>query len=286
MTRSFTPTKFGIDVLLPASRKSPYLVQAVQSIMDQDFTDWIIFLLVDKGDLNSELIKRMVPSSKLRVVEFVENFNLSNRLNYAMSLGNSQYIARMDADDICHSQRFSSQIRMLQINDCSLVGSSAKVVDANGKLIGEINVSIASQQIKRKLALKNQFIHPSLIFKRDLVREIQFDPSLIRSQDYGFILEVAKRFEISNSPEFLLSYRVHNSNHSNTRLSFKEMRILGQLKVEFAKIQNRAVFYSLSCHLIWVLKNLFLSPAKSLSLRIYLSGIIKSNIGQKSNIDK
>lgn len=286
MTHSFTPTKFGIDVLLPASRKSPYLVQAVQSIMDQDFTDWIIFLLIDRGDLNSELIKRMVPSSKLRVVEFVENFNLSDRLNYAMSLGNSQYIARMDADDICHSQRFSTQIRMLQMKDCSLVGSSAKVVDANGKLIGEINVSIASQQIKRKLLLKNQFIHPSLIFKRDLVRDIQFDPSLIRCQDYGFILEVAKSFEISNSPEFLLSYRVHNSNHSNARLRFKEMRILGQLKVEFARIQNRTVFYSLSCHSIWVLKNLFLSPAKSLSLRIYLSGIIKSKIGRKLNIDK
>ena len=270
MTMSFSPKEFGIDVLLPTGQNSPYLVQAVQSIINQDFADWIIFLLIDMGDSNSELVQSIVPASKLRIIEFEEDFNLSKRLNYGISLGTSQYIARMDSDDICDRNRFASQVHMLHCEGYSLVGSSAKVIDANGKSIGSISVNTVCNEIRKNLLLKNQFVHPSLMFKRDLMQDIQFNPHLIRSQDYGFILEVAKKFEICNSPDFLLSYRIHDLNHSNSKLSFKEMRILGKLKADIARNQGESRWSSFFWHSIWVFKNIFFSPARSLSLRIRL----------------
>ena len=266
-----TTYDFGVDVLLPVSQNSPYLIQAIESIIDQDFTNWILFVLIDKGDPNIEVVRSLVPSTKLKIIEFKDIFNLSNRLNYGISLGTSQYIARMDADDVSDKKRFSSQVYMLHVENYYLVGSSAKVIDSKGMCIGKIRVNALSNEIKSNLLRKNQFIHPSLMFRRTVTENVKFNSHLIRSQDYGFILEVAKSFDIGNNSEFLLSYRVHNLNHSNHKLSLQEMKILGKLKFEIARTLGRNGIYSVTWHSIWVFKNIFLSPARSLNLRISLS---------------
>lgn len=274
---------FGIDVLLPVAQTSPYLIQAIESIVDQDFANWILYVLIDKGDPNIEVVRAHIPRAKLKIIEFEDTFNLSNRLNYGISLGTSQYIARMDADDVSVKNRFSSQVHMLHVENYHLVGSSAKVIDSNGMCIGKIRVNALPYEIKSNLLRKNQFIHPSLMFRRAVTENIKFNAHLIRAQDYGFILEVAKSFDISNNSEFLLCYRIHNLNHSNHKLSLNEMKILGKLKFEIARVLGKNSIYSVTWHAIWVFKNIFLSPARSLNLRISLNKLKVYGSGHASN---
>ena len=262
--------RISIDVLLPVGLNSPHLKEAIESILSQDFTNWKLFILIDVGNPSTKLIKSLVPSAKLKIVEFEETFNLSKRLNSGMKLGSSKYIARMDADDVSHKNRFSAQAQFLQSTGFSLIGSSALVINEAGNSISNIRVTASINDIKRNLLRKNQFLHPTLMFRRDVIQNVQYNPLLSYAQDYGFILEVARIFEISNIAENLLSYRIHDANHSNKRISFDEMKIIGKLKFELSTDLGASQLSYIFWHLLWVIKNVFFSLITSLNLRLVL----------------
>jgi len=265
--------RISIDVLLPVGPNSPHLKEAIESILSQDFTNWKLFILIDVGNPSANLIKSLVPSAKLEIVEFEDTFNLSKRLNFGMTLGSSKYIARMDADDVSHKNRFSAQTEFLQSTGFSLIGSAALVINETGDCISNIQVSASNGDIKNNLLRKNQFLHPTLMFCRDVIQNVQYNPLLHHAQDYGFVLEVARIFEISNIPENLLLYRIHNANHSNKRIGLDEMRIIGKLKFELSMDLGASQIFSIFWHLLWVIKNVFFSPITSLNLRLILKRI-------------
>lgn len=264
----------SIDVLLPVGENSPHLKEAIQSILSQEYTNWILFVLIDRDSKNLDLIKLLVPSSKLKIVEFEGEFNLSERLNFGMRLGSSKFIARMDADDLSHKDRFSRQFQFLQNTNVALIGSAALVMNEKGDYIGKIQVVKTLRHVKINLLRKNQFLHPTLMFRRDVLQNIQYDPLLERSQDYGFVLEVAKFFEIFNIPDYLLSYRVHNKNHSTKRIKYVEMKNIGKLKFELAKQLGASKFGCFIWHSFWVIKNIFFSPVASLEIRLTWGKIV------------
>lgn len=262
--------QISIDVLLPVGPNSDHLKEAIESILSQDFTNWKLFILIDAGNPSANLIRSLVPSAKLNIVEFEDTFNLSNRLNLGMQLGSSKYIARMDADDVSHKNRFSTQMQFLQSTGFSLIGSSALVINEAGDCISNIRVRTSIDDIKNRLLRKNQFLHPTLMFSRDVIQNVQFNPLLLHAQDYGFVLEVARIFEIGNIHENLLSYRIHHSNHSNKKIRLNEMKIIGKLKFELMTDLGASQLFYIFWHLLWAIKNVFFSPITSLNMRLFL----------------
>ena len=262
--------QISIDVLLPVGPNSDHLKEAIESILSQDFTNWKLFILIDAGNPSANLIRSLVPSAKLNIVEFEDTFNLSNRLNLGMQLGSSKYIARMDADDVSHKNRFSTQMQFLQSTGFSLIGSSALVINEAGDCISNIRVRTSIDDIKNRLLRKNQFLHPTLMFSRDVIQNVQFNPLLLCAQDYGFVLEVARIFEIGNIHENLLSYRIHHSNHSNKKIRLNEMKIIGKLKFELMTDLGASQLFYIFWHLLWAIKNVFFSPITSLNMRLFL----------------
>ena len=61
---------------------------------------------------------------------------LARSLNEGLRLARGDYVARMDADDVCRSDRLDLQIRQMEAHpQIDLLGSFFDIVDENGKLI-------------------------------------------------------------------------------------------------------------------------------------------------------
>ena len=88
-----------------------FLVEAIESVLKQTFSDFEFIIINDGSSDETETIISSFNDNRIVHVNNDGNKGLIYSLNYGISISRSQYIARMDADDICDKTRFEKQIR-------------------------------------------------------------------------------------------------------------------------------------------------------------------------------
>ena len=114
-----------LSVAMSVYNGERFLAEAVESILSQSFGDFE-FLILDDGshdgtrDILAEYGGR---DPRIRVI-LRENRGLVASLNQLIGEARAPLVARMDADDISHRDRFSRQLAFLAGNpDYGVIGS-------------------------------------------------------------------------------------------------------------------------------------------------------------------
>ncbi|MBI3865839.1 MAG: glycosyltransferase family 2 protein, partial [Planctomycetia bacterium] len=109
-----SPGSSRIAVVLPVFNGEEYLSAAVNSVLGQTFGDFEL-VIVDDGstDRTGEILAR-IPDARLRVIRHPRNLGLVAALNAGIRNSGGEFIARMDADDICRPRRFERQVAFLE----------------------------------------------------------------------------------------------------------------------------------------------------------------------------
>ena len=118
-----------------------YLREAIESILNQTFTDFE-FLIVNDGSTDSSLeIILSYPDERIRVIRNDRNIGLTKSLNKALQQAKGEYIARQDADDISLQNRFEEQLIYLEKHpEVALLGTSAYKIDERGEILAKVIV--------------------------------------------------------------------------------------------------------------------------------------------------
>ena len=94
-----------VTVLMPVFNSEKHLKEAIESVLNQSYTNFI-FLIINDGSTDiSETIILSYQDERIRYVKNTENIQLIATLNKGIELINTKYNARMDADDIAHQER-------------------------------------------------------------------------------------------------------------------------------------------------------------------------------------
>ncbi|OGR56374.1 MAG: hypothetical protein A3I11_04165 [Elusimicrobia bacterium RIFCSPLOWO2_02_FULL_39_32] len=198
-----------VSVLMPVLNGEKNLRNAIQSILTQTFNDFK-FIIIDDGstDKSQEVIASF-HDPRIQLINNPKMLGLSASLNIGMKISRGYYIARMDVDDISLPTRLAKQVSFM--DNHSEIGISGTWI----KLLGEENNQIWKyhsnpQILKSELFFNNVFAHPSMIMRREwmLEKQLFYDPSLIKSQDYDLWVRSSQHFPMTNICEVLLEYRV------------------------------------------------------------------------------
>src|SRR3954447_2265523 len=94
-----------VSVGMPVFNVEKTILEAVESIRCQTFTDWEL-LVIDNGstDGTRELLAG-ISDPRVRVITHDENVGLGQRLNEAVAQARGEYFARLDGDDISYPER-------------------------------------------------------------------------------------------------------------------------------------------------------------------------------------
>lgn len=194
-----------VSIAIPFYNAEKYLSQAINSVINQTYTNWILFL-VDDGSKDSSLnIAKDFEKKDERIKVFSDgqNKNLGFRLNEIPSLVNTKYLARMDADDIMHPNRIEKQVEVLESHpEIDVLGTNAYSIDENNKVIG-IRMAYENEEVVNV----QHFIHPTIIAKTDWFRQNPYDVDAVRLEDAELWYRTHKDnvFRVLTSP--LLFYR-------------------------------------------------------------------------------
>lgn len=242
-----------ISVLMGIHRFDSYVIPAIDSILNQqdiEFEFVIVANGVNAASVASAIGDAYPNEPRIRMFQTPIG-QLAHALNVALSHAQYEFVARMDADDISHPDRLRRQLDFIKSTGCDVVGSAARLIDANGAVIG-VRVCPSGPSISRTLPFKNCFIHPTVMAKKQKLIEVGGYNAGFNSEDYDLWLRL-RRIGVrwDNMPDILFDYRTHSNASQGKFLGYAEVAALGIRELLITK------------NPIWIL-SIFLTVTKAL----------------------
>ena len=201
-----------ISVLMSVfNEKLEWIKLAVDSILNQTFTDFEFIIIIDNPDLKEEIESYLksiqLNDSRIIILKNDINMGLASCLNKGLAIAQGEYIARMDADDISYIDRFEKQIKYIKETNSDMVSGLRVEIDENGNIIREIKNNYHEPKVF--LPYSNYIVHPSVLMKKDKLLALNGYRLFSKSQDYDLWLRMlSEGYKISILDEYVINYRV------------------------------------------------------------------------------
>lgn len=238
-----------VSILMPVYNAEQYLSQALDSIVSQSFEDWELILINDGSTDRSESIIMDYDDERIFYIKNPVNLKLIKTLNKGIDYCGGQYIARMDADDICHPDRLKRQVEFLDSHPQVLMcGTAAAVIDNSGKKTGHIHNLTSDDYLQINLMFSPSFIHPSMMIRTEVLKQNKYDEAYKHVEDYELWCRIAKLGKVANIDDELLQYRWHDSNVSVLNSEVQRKLKDELIKRELSRLDLIPTGLELYCH--------------------------------------
>jgi glycosyltransferase involved in cell wall biosynthesis len=209
-----------LAVLLPTYNAAAYLNESIDSVLNQSFGDFDLYIYDDCSTDHTKEIVSQYQDPRVFYIKNATNSGIAKTLNIGLEelLPHYEYIARMDADDWCFPTRFEKQLHFLRNNaDIVMCGTQGYFLsDINAKPDTIWTYPTDYESIMRNLLFSASFGHQSIIYQSEFLikTKLRYDETIRTCEDWDMWTRIVKRGKIANLPDFLMKYRVlPNSNH-------------------------------------------------------------------------
>lgn len=230
-----------LTVLMTVRNGEPYLKMAVESILNQTYTNFRFLILDNNSTDNSRKIIRAFNDPRIELVELPADIGQVAALNKGLKMINTPFVARMDADDISLPTRLEKEINeMINSNTkVAVVGSWMQVIDHNNRLGNILKGRIDGYPDYLFFILKETIPlnHPSVMFRRNAVLNVGgYDVNFPYAEDFNLWASLALAgYHAKIIPEPLCYYRVHEGQQS---VSKRKIQRQNAIDVEERMIRN------------------------------------------------
>ncbi|MBO0356793.1 glycosyltransferase [Hymenobacter sp. BT186] len=195
-----------LSVLMPVYNAEKFLAEAIDSILQQTFTDFEFIVIDDCSTDSSVAIVESYQDTRIRLYRNASNSGISYTLNRGIELAATDLIARMDADDISYPQRLQLQYDYLLAHpDCAMVSSFARMITEEKEVI-RID-DFKSKLYYYNLTFSCWIYHPTVVYRKQAVQQVGMY-SVPYAEDFDLWWQLSRLFVITTLPEVLLDYRV------------------------------------------------------------------------------
>lgn len=198
--------------LLCAHKLNEYLFQAIDSCLSQTIQDFELVIVVN-GEQREVLYRKIQEAygrdERVKIYS-TEGRHLTFSLNLGLHYAASEFIARMDADDVSTPDRLERQLDFMQKNpDVSVLGTSVNIIDEHGEILMKRVPPLDDEAIKKQLRYRNPIFHPSVVFRKKVIMDEGGYLGGIYAQDYDLWLRLSMREDIkfANLDNVCLGYR-------------------------------------------------------------------------------
>lgn len=213
-----------ISVILPVHNGASFLAEAIESILDQTYRDFE-FLMIDDGSTDASLQLMQNYAQKDARIRLLarENRGLVETLNEMVDMAHGTWVARMDADDVSMPNRLARQLEWLEQTGADICGSWVqRFGNADNRLL---RMHQSDGAIKTELLFHSPFAHPSVMLRASVAKRLPYDDAWIKAEDYDLWVRAAEAgLTMTNIPEALLRYRVHEGQVSAQAADFQQQQ--------------------------------------------------------------
>jgi glycosyltransferase involved in cell wall biosynthesis len=204
-----------VSVIIPFRNRISWLSEAIQSVLDQTYTDFELIVVDDGSD--EEIAPEMIADSRIVYVR-QENKGASAARNHGIDLATGKYIAFLDADDLFLPAKLEKQVGYMEAHPKVLfTHTSYRRMSATGEDLEIMHPGRFSGRISRELFFGCGIATPTVMIARHALGEsLRFNESVHVGQGEDIILWLlfATKSEIIGLDEPLTRVRMHGTNVS------------------------------------------------------------------------
>jgi glycosyltransferase involved in cell wall biosynthesis len=205
------------SLLLPvyAGNSSEQFREAFESSVHRQTLRPDAVVVVQDGPVGDELAAALdelesgspVPVTRVRLEQ---NLGLAAALNAGIAVTTTEFVARMDADDVSVTDRFERQLPVVRERGLDILGGSLVEFRGTVDQVDAVRVPpIGIDEIRHSAPFRQPFNHPTVVMRRSAVLAVGGYPTDVgRFEDYVlFARMIVGGALVDNLPETLLYYR-------------------------------------------------------------------------------
>lgn len=217
-----------VTVIMPVYNSQRFLEEAIESILNQTYTNFEL-LIIDNASIDDSLkIARKFRDKRIRILENNENMGVAYTRNRGIREAKGEYIALMDSDDITTPFRIKKEVEFLDKHpEVIVVGGCMQMIDEQGDFLGTmISQLLNPKYIKAFMILNNTMVNGSAMFRKHVIidNNILYLDNQYGVEDYRFWSELLHFGEFANINELFLYYRIVSTGLSTENMKNKENR--------------------------------------------------------------
>jgi glycosyltransferase involved in cell wall biosynthesis len=201
-----------VSVIIPCYNHGQYLADGINSVLEQTWSP-IEIIVVDDGSVdNTRAVAEQFPSVKY---VYQTNQGLSAARNTGTRHSSGEFLSFLDADDWLYPEGIAYNVRQLMAHpEAAFISGAHDKVDDNRQLLAD-ECNVVNQDHYLRLLESNYIgMHATVLYRRSVLDEFEFDTSLKACEDYDLYLKIARQKPVLHSTKKIASYRIHGSNMS------------------------------------------------------------------------
>ncbi len=219
-----------VSIVLPVFNAEETIAEAIESCLRQSMGSFELIVVLDGCADRSGEIVRSYNDPRIRVFEMGCQ-GVAPAATEAIRASRTDFIARMDADDISHPERLSSQYRFLSESSVfSAVSGQVHLLNPLGdgmqRYVDWVNELETAEDIARERFVECPVIQPSLMMRRSSFEEANGYREVAWAEDHDLFLRMLERgMQIGKVDETVLSWRDSADRLTRTHPAYSEEQV-------------------------------------------------------------
>ncbi len=209
-----------VSVIIPTYNAAHYIIEALDSVWAQTFTDYEIIVINDGSPDTLELERRLEPYRHRLVYIRQENRGVSGARNTGIRAARGEFIAHLDPDDLWEADYLAVQVELMRSDPTIAVLYPNALIFGDMPEAGHKFMDLCPSEGEvtfESLLTQRCNVMTSVTARREIVmRAGMFDESLRCSEDFDLWLRIVKQGgRISYHRRVLVRYRRHHGSLSS-----------------------------------------------------------------------
>jgi glycosyltransferase involved in cell wall biosynthesis len=199
-----------VSILLPVFNGARYLREAIDSVFAQTYRDYELLVIDDGSEDDSIDIALSYGDPRLRIERNERNVGLIETLNRGIASVSGEFVARLDADDVCMPDRLAVQVDYLNSHaEVGICGSWYRLLGT--RFPRTVRLPSTPDDVEAWLFAHSPIAHPTVMFRRSVFDSLhlRYDRDYVHAEDYDLWVRAATVTRLANIARPLLRYRVH-----------------------------------------------------------------------------
>jgi glycosyltransferase involved in cell wall biosynthesis len=226
-----------VSVVIAVHNCVAYLGAAITSALRQSLPAHEIIIVDDASDdgstdLIAELARR---HPRIQLIPLAHNMGPSTARNIALDAACGDWIAILDADDICLPNRFEAQVNFLQRTGVDLCGSW--FIEFGQGVARSVRWPHTEPELRAAMLFQSAICHPTVMARREVFIRHRYKGDLRLAEDYDLFARAMSDFRLANVPELLLRYRRHTTQATQAKRGAME-KVTQGIRLELLSTQH------------------------------------------------
>ena len=205
----------SVTVCIPTYNRAALVASAIDSVLGQTFQDYMLLVMDNASDDDTEAVVRAVDDPRLRYVRHPRNIGPGANFNACLAAAESECVLLLCDDDVLDPQFLDTAVPALRADDrVGFVYSTWRRRQPDGTLEDRVinltglteRTTIPGDDLVNRIIRQSMVAHMSgVLMRRAAIPRGGFDPRDSFAMDFGLLLRMAAEWDAVFLPAPLLS---------------------------------------------------------------------------------